>query len=157
MSSEYVTSSRASFHATVRSKRPFCTATLTICLHVSTYTLRSGLNRLLTAPHSSRLTEVLFCVRICTAVQEKLHRFGWFEMWLGLLMALMLVGALCYVGWAWNERKRKRDEFRTAHNLEHNIEPRFLARLLGEVRFTFLLQCKYHMQVFWSFSRHFSM
>ena len=83
-------------------------------------------------------------------MQEKLHRFGWFEMWLGLLMALMLVGALGYMGWAWNERKRKRDEFRTAHNLEHNIEPRFLARLLGEVRSTFLLHFKYHMQVFWS-------
>ncbi|EIE19981.1 hypothetical protein COCSUDRAFT_44371 [Coccomyxa subellipsoidea C-169] len=53
-------------------------------------------------------------------------------MWLGLLMALLLVGALGYVGWAWNERKRKRDEFRTAHNLEHNIEPRCLARILGE-------------------------
>lgn len=57
-------------------------------------------------------------------------------MWLGLLMALLLIGALGYVGWAWNERKRKRDEFRTAHNLEHNIEPRCLARILGEVRFS---------------------
>jgi len=59
--------------------------------------------------------------------------FGWFELYLGLLIALIVVGAASYAAYLWRERRRKRDEFRTAHNLEHNIDPRFLARLLGEV------------------------
>lgn len=67
-------------------------------------------------------------------MQEKLQGgFHWFEMYIGVLMALLMVGAAGYVAYLWNERNRKRDEFRTAHNLEANVEPRYLARLLGQV------------------------
>ncbi|BDA51337.1 Synaptotagmin-2 [Coccomyxa sp. Obi] len=71
--------------------------------------------------------------QLVAAVQEKLQSgFHWFEMYIGVLIALLMVGAAGYVAYLWNERKRKRDEFRTAHNLEANIEPRYLARLLGQ-------------------------
>lgn len=68
------------------------------------------------------------------AVNDKLHGgFHWFELYLGIALALLLLACAGMLAWEWRERKRKRDEFRTATNLEFNVEPRYLARLLGEV------------------------
>jgi hypothetical protein len=72
---------------------------------------------------------------LCAAVNNKLHgNFHWFELYLGIALAMLAVACAAMLAWEWKERKRKRDEFRTATNLEFNVEPRALARLLGEVR-----------------------
>ena len=61
------------------------------------------------------------------------HNFHWFELYLGILVAIVLMGTAALLIWEANQKKHQRDRWRTRDNLEANVDGRVLARLLGDV------------------------
>lgn len=67
-------------------------------------------------------------------VKQKLqHSFHWFELYLGVLIALIAAAAVGFLIWEYYQKKQRRDRWRTKDNLEANVDGTFLARLLGDV------------------------
>lgn len=67
-------------------------------------------------------------------VQQKLRQsFHWFELYLGVVIAIAATAAIAVLLWEHLRRRRQRDTWRTKDNLEASVDGSFLARLLGDV------------------------
>ena len=61
------------------------------------------------------------------------HNFHWFELYLGILVAIVLMATAALLIWEVHQKKHQRDRWRTRDNLEANVDGKVLARLLGDV------------------------
>ena len=67
-------------------------------------------------------------------VQQRLqHSFHWFELYLGILLALISMTTAAILAWERHRRRQSRDRWRTKDNLEASVDGKYLARLLGDV------------------------
>lgn len=72
-------------------------------------------------------------VECAEAIQKMQGTFHWFELYLGILIALLTMAAIAILACKYQQRRQSRDRWRTKDNLEAGVDGKFLARLLGDV------------------------
>ena len=70
----------------------------------------------------------------CAEAEQKLQSsFHWPELYLGISISLLLLAAIAILAGTYQNRKQRRDGWRTKDNLEAGVDGKFLARILGDV------------------------